>query len=218
MTVVIVTMTNGIVGDRTGDPVETRRTKARQVTLTLLAVSVIGGLYPGAAVATAGDKTQRAKGHRTTFEGSCSLEGTVIFEPGATFVAQPLGYDFTGEGKCSGKLNGKEISDTEVAVHQYGDAEGSCAQAQTTRPGIGEMTFPDGELLSYSLEFSYVFQKTNFVWHGSQSGTAGGTGTFRTDRTPPDTTARCATPTGATEVPMDITMQTETVMVSSAKR
>lgn len=196
---------------------KTRRLKTLRVALTLLAVTVLGGLYPG-SVATAGDETQRGKGHLTTFEGTCTLEGTVIFEPGATIVPQPLGYDFTGDGKCSGKLNGKEITEAAVAVHQYGEAEGSCAQAQTTRPGVGEMTFPGGELLSYSLEFAYVFPETDFIWRGSRSGRAGGTGTFRTDRTPPDTTARCATPTGASEVPMDVTMETETTMVSSTKR
>jgi hypothetical protein len=199
--------------------VETPREKGRQVGMALVGATLIGGIFATPSIAAKPeDKIGSGKGRPTTFEGSCSLKGTVIFEPGATVVRQPLTYDFTGEGTCSGKLNGRDITDEAVASHQFGDAEGSCLQAETTRPGTGELTFSNGELLTYSLEFVYTFPETDFTWQGSRSGRARGTGTFRTDRTPPDTTARCATPDGAAEVPMDVTIETETLMVSSAKR
>ena len=190
--------------------------KARQAGLALIAATVIGGILPAPSLAAKPeDNPGLAKGHTTTFEGSCLLKGTVVFEPGATVVPQPLTYDFTGEGTCSGKLNGSDITDAPVTSHQYGDAQGSCLQAETTKPGTGELTFPGGELLAYSLEFEYTFPETDFTWRGSRSGTASGTGTFRTDRTPPDTTARCVTPTGAVDVPMDVTIETDGVMASS---
>lgn len=150
----------------------------------------------------------------TTFEGSCALEGTVLFEPGVTLVSQPLRYEFSGDGVCTGKLNGIDVSDVSVIAHQYGRSEGSCAQAHTTEPGIGRLTFADGEVLNYTLEFTYQLPETDLTWYGSRSGTARGTGTFRTDRTPPDTTSKCATPAGVTEIPMDISVTTETPLVS----
>lgn len=152
--------------------------------------------------------------HSTIFEGSCSLQGTVLFEPGATFVPQDLRYEFEGEGVCTGKLNDTEVEEIAVASRMYGLAEGSCARAQTTQPGSGELTFPDREVLTYNLDFTYVVPETDFTWYGSRSGTARGTGTFRTDRTPPTSSSRCATPEGSIDVPMDITVSTEGPLVS----
>lgn len=154
------------------------------------------------------------RGKGTTFDGSCAFEGTVKFEPGATYVAQPLHFDFPGDGTCTGVLNGADVNDVAVTVHQYGAAEGTCTSAHTTQPGNGELTFPDGSILSYSLEFTYTVPETDFTIRGSRSGQAHGKGTFQTDRNQPDTLARCATPSGATEVPMDLTITTEGPLVS----
>ena len=186
-----------------------RPSKHRGVLLIALAA---GLLIVGGTTSVAGPRGKGAKG--TTFEGSCSIKGTVTFDPGANYSSQPLNYEFTGEGTCNGTLNGADAKDVVVNVHQYGQSEGSCAEARTTRPGIGEMTFPGGEVLDYTLEFTYQIPETNFTWYGSRSGTARGKGTFRTDRTPPDTTARCATPEGVTEIPMDISVSTESPLVS----
>ena len=157
----------------------------------------------------------RPKG--TSFEGSCSIEGTVKFDPGATYMTQPLHYDFTGDGTCTGTLNGADTKDASVSVHQYGAAEGTCTSAHTTEPGIGEITFPDGSVLTYTLEFTYSVPETDFSFHGSRSGEAHGTGTFQTDRNQPDTLARCGTPAGATDVPMDMTITTDSPLVSRKK-
>jgi hypothetical protein len=149
----------------------------------------------------------------TRFEGSCSLKGTVHFKPGATLLVQQLHYRFNGEGRCTGKLNGDDVEEVAVASRMFGNAKGSCVRAETTEPGSGVLRFPGGRELTYNLDFTYLTPETDFTWYGSRSGRARGTGTFRTDRTPPDTTARCATPEGAIDVPMDITVKTETPMV-----
>jgi hypothetical protein len=157
------------------------------------------------------------RGKGTSFEGSCSIEGTVKFDPGATYMTQPLHYDFTGEGTCTGTLNGIDVTDAGVTVHQYGAAEGTCASAHTTEPGNGEMAFADSSTLSYTLEFTYSLPETDFSFSGSRSGRAHGKGTFQTDRNQPDTLAKCATPSGATEVPMDLTLTTDSPLVSRKK-
>jgi hypothetical protein len=186
----------------------TRVKRLQAATMMLAVIVIMGAVLLGApALAEQGNR-------RTSFKGSCSLEGTVTFRPGATFLSQKLRYGFVGEGNCTGRLNGNKVKNISVAARQYGRAEGSCAQAQTTRPGIGELTFANDKVLNYTLEFTYLVPETDFTWHGTRSGTARGTGTFRTDRTPPDTTAKCATPSGVTKIPMDITVKTETPLVS----
>lgn len=172
---------------------------------------VAGLLVAGVSTSVAGP---RGGGKGTTFAGSCSLKGTVTFDPGATLLTQPLAYGFKGEGTCTGTLNGAEVKDVSVQVQQYGRSEGSCANAHTTEPGNGRWTFPDGSVLTYTLEFTYELPETDFAFYGSRSGQAHGTGTFRTDRTPPDTTSKCATPEGVTEIPMDINLSTDTPLVS----
>lgn len=184
-----------------------RSLQRKSVLLTLL---VSGLLIAGGTTSVA---DPRGKG-TTRFAGSCSMKGTVNFDPGATFITQALRYEFNGEGACTGTLNGSDVKDVTVRVDQYGKAEGSCASAHTTEPGHGELTFPDGSVLSYTLEFAYEVPETNFTFSGSKSGEAHGKGTFRTDRTPPDTTARCATPEGVTEIPMDMTLSTDSPLVS----
>ena len=174
------------------------------VILLALGLLIAEGATSGAA--------PRPKG--TTFEGSCSAKGTVHFDPGATYMTQPLHYDFSGDGTCTGTLNGTEVKDVGVSVHQYGAAEGTCTDAHTTEPGVGQMTFADGSVLTYTLEFTYSLPETDFTFHGSRSGEAHGTGTFQTDRNDPQTLPKCATPAGATDVPMDTTLTTDSPMVS----
>ena len=101
------------------------------------------------AISVWASASSAARKKTTTFEGSCALKGTVLFDPGATMVPQPLRYEFNGEGMCTGTLDGTEINDVPVSAHQHGRSEGSCAEAHTTEPGIGQVTFPGGEVLHY---------------------------------------------------------------------
>jgi hypothetical protein len=152
---------------------------------------------------------------RTIFKGSCLLEGTVAFTPGANIFTQEMRVETVGDGKCTGTLNGTDIKDAPVDFHNLVRAEGSCLEAETIEPGAGEMTFGGGEVLTYTFEFTYdLVNGTALNYQGTQSGTAHGSGTFRTDRTPPDTLARCATPDGAEEVPIDIELETDSPLVS----
>jgi hypothetical protein len=140
----------------------------------------------------------------------------VTFTPGAKFFPQQqMEVDFVGDGNCSGTLNGSEIEDVPVKVHQFSRSEGSCLEARTIEPGPGEITFPGGELLTYTIEFTYdLANQTELTYRGAHSGTGHGNGTFRTDRTPPDTLPRCATPDGAEKIPMDIEMATDSPLRS----
>ena len=152
----------------------------------------------------------------STFEGSCAAEGTVTFEPGVTLIPQPLTYDFEGEAVCNGTLNGTEVKDAVVTMHQGGRSEGNCASARTTSPGPGAIRFSTGETIAYNIDFTFQGGQTDMVLWGSRSGKAPGKGTFRTDRTPPDAAAPCAT-TGIKKIPMDITFTTDTPLVSDRR-
>jgi hypothetical protein len=161
------------------------------------------------------DPPQRSARGRITFEGSCSLKGTVTFTPGASLFSQDMEVETAGDGTCSGTLNGADVDDAAVDFHNFVRARGSCLEAQTIEPGTFEMTFAGGQLLTLTNEFTYdVANGTDLKFYGTESGTAHGSGTFRTDRTPPDTLARCATPEGAQKVPIDIEMETDSPLVS----
>jgi hypothetical protein len=147
------------------------------------------------------------------FAGSCSVQGTVTFEPPASYYRKPLDYAYESAGTCSGTLNGREIADAPVELRQAGRSEGSCASARTTSPGTGSIVFASGELIRYTLDFSSTGTEIDFTLYGERSGQAAGKGSFLTSRTPPDVTARCAGE-GASEVPMDMTLTTESQLVS----
>ena len=152
----------------------------------------------------------------TSFAGSCSAEGTVYFDPAVTYASQALTYEYEAKAICNGTLNGTEVSDVRVTMHQGGHSQGSCARAATTSPGPGEITFPTGETLSYNIDFTSVDGQIDIMMYGSRSGRAPADGTFRTPRTPPDTLVRCGT-TGVKEIPMDMTFTTDSPLVSEKK-
>lgn len=180
-------------------------------TRRMLAIGTSFLLLAGASFqATSSASTRGARGG-TRFDGSCSVQGTVTFDPPATTVPQPLTYDYRAQGTCTGLLDNKEI-DAPVKLRQWGRSEGSCARAETTAPGRGRISFPNGKKLHYRVEFTSIATEIDFTFRGTHSGTADGHGTFETDRTPPDTAAKCAT--GVRKVPMDMTLETESPLVS----
>jgi hypothetical protein len=155
-----------------------------------------------------------AKEKLDSFTGSCSLQGTSAFTPPATNSQQPLSVHYSGTGKCTGTLNGRQISDAPVSVdNRAHDVDGSCMRAKTTTPGQGSITFGDGTTIRYTFEFDFTGTEGEITLHGERSGTARGHGSFLTPRTPPDVVLQCAG-AGAKEAPLDITLTTESRLVS----
>jgi hypothetical protein len=148
-----------------------------------------------------------------SFAGSCSVQGTVRFTPPATNTLTPLTYDYVASGKCSGDLDGRKISNDPVALEHSGPAEGSCPQAYTTAPGQGEIAFSNGPAIDYTLDFTDVLSQVTFSFYGRRSGTVDAQGTFLTQRTPPDLPLQCGG-SGAATAPMDLTLTTESPLVS----
>ena len=173
-------------------------------------VVVVVGMLLAGAISPSTEAQSRHK-RRTRFAGNCEAKGTVSFDPPVTLLSQQLTLDYPAKGICSGVLNGVRLSNAAVTVHQWGHSEGSCLSARTQNPGNGVIRFPGGRKLTYTVEFTSVVSEIDFTFHGTRSGTASGKGTFNTDRTPPDKGAECAT--GLSEIPMDMTMETETPLV-----
>ena len=148
-----------------------------------------------------------------SFAGSCSVQGTVDFSPPVTNTTQALAVSYDAAGSCSGTLNGSRVSNAPVTLHHSGDSEGSCLGAQTTGPGQGAIRFANGTVIPYSFTFQAIGTEILFYLSGQRSGSADGHGTFATTRTPSDTALKCAG-AGVSELPMDMTIDTTSPLVS----
>ena len=166
-----------------------------------------------AALAAGAVEPASAKQSLDSFAGSCSVQGTVAFSPAATNSLQPLSTTYDATGTCSGSLNGQQVENAPVTMHNVGDANGSCPYAQTTGPGEGSITFADGTTIRYTFEFTSVLTEVHLSMQGERSGSATAHGTFLTERTPPDVTLKCAGE-GVSEVPMDLSLTTDSPLVS----
>ena len=168
-----------------------------------------------AAIAAWGLVPAGASERVNSFSGSCSIQGTNSFSPPANNTTQALTIDYHGTGTCSGTLNGRNVSNAAVTVHNWGHSSGGCQSATTTSPADGVMTFSNGTTLRYTFTFHFVVTEGVMNFNGQRSGTALGRGTFLTPQTPPDTTQKCAG-SGVSSLPLDITMVTNNPLVSSA--
>jgi hypothetical protein len=148
-----------------------------------------------------------------SFAGSCSVQGTVTFDPPATNAEQLLAVAYDAAGTCSGRLDGRQVTNAPVAMHHSGQSFGSCSEAKTIGPGEGEITFPDRTVIPYTFEFQSLGTEVLFDLYGQRSGTATGLGSFLTSRTSPDVVAECAG-SGVAEIPMDLTLRTDSPLVS----
>lgn len=181
--------------------------------ISLLGAAAAFSLIIGTPAAQAHDADAHSRVH--SFEGSCSLEGPVTFDPPATNTQQRLAVDYQAAGTCSGTLDGQNVSNAPVAMHNTAHADGSCLRAQTVAPGIGALRFADdGPTIYYTLEFTYVGTEGVQTLQGQRSGSASGHGTFLTPNTPPDTALRCASD-GVAQLPMDLTLATQSPLMSS---
>lgn len=184
------------------------------------AALVAGALLPGAASARphhigfSGKTMHRAQSlgrsrHTTSFQGSCSVQGTVAFTPPVSNTNARLRYHYTATGTCSGQIDGRDRTTVPVTLHHEGVSYGSCLQAHTTAPGHGVLSFGHGTDIRYTLDFRTVGTEVDFNFYGRRSGMATGRGTFITQRSSPQIVTECAGP-GLHKAPMDLTLSTQT--------
>ena len=154
-----------------------------------------------------------------SWDGNCSVEGLVHFDPPATVFQQLLAVTYDATGTCTGQLDGQAVSSAPVAMHNFVYSSGSCLYAQTTGPGDGVLTFQDGPSISYTFEFTYVGTDGVQTFRGKQSGSAIGHGSFLTPNSSPDAAAGCYNGEGVSEILMDISpLVTQTPLVSPSRR
>jgi hypothetical protein len=182
-----------------------RRTYRRLV--VGLAVGAASALF-GMGLAPAG-----AKERLDSFSGSCLFQGTVTFSPPATNSQQLLNVVYDATGTCTGTLNGGVVSSVPVRVHAEVQSDGSCLHASTIAPGQGAITFADGTTIRYTFEFDWVLSEGIQTFEGERSGSGSGHGTFLTQRSDPDIAAKCGGE-GLAEAPMDLSLTTESPLVS----
>lgn len=156
-----------------------------------------------------------ASGTTDSFSGSCMTQGTVAFSPPVVQSTQQLiTVVYTATGTCSGTLDGKSISNAPVKLQHSGQADASCGHAQTTAPGSGDIYFDNGVVIPYKFTFNSVTTEIAFSYTGQKSGSANGHGSFATQRTSAtDVFAEC-NGKGATQIPMDMQLATESPLVS----
>ena len=172
-----------------------------------LAVGLMAGLV-GGGLAPAGANVKL-----DSFAGSCSLQGTTTFTPPATNTPQPLTTSYYASGTCSGTLDGRQVSNVAAKMHNVGQSYGSCPDAHTTAPGDGALTFADGTIVRYTFEFTSVLTEIDLTMYGERSGSAHAHASFLTPRTPPDVALKCAGE-GVAEIPMDLSLTTDSPLVS----
>lgn len=166
-------------------------------------------------LAPAGSSPASAR-HHPSFAGSCSVEGNVAFSPPVNYQSRPLSVAYDAVGTCSGMLGGRHIEEAPVRLHHTATTEGSCTEAHTTAPGHGVIAFGTKAEVPYGLEFAATGTEVDFNLTGRRSGLGSGHGTFLTARTPPDAAAQCAGD-GAAELPMDMTLTTDSPFVSTRR-
>jgi hypothetical protein len=154
-----------------------------------------------------------------SFAGSCSFEATVRFSPPATNSQQRLRVTTDGTGTCSGTLNGQLVSNAPVQLNsEVRRVDGSCRYANTTKPGRGTISFADGTTVAYSFEFNWVLTDGVLRFYGERSGSARGHGSFVTQRRPLNEIGSQCAGEGVSEIPMDMSLVTESPLVSRSDR
>src|SRR4051812_37009324 len=152
-----------------------------------------------------------------SLHGSGSPPGHGEIAPPATNTQQPLESSYDATGACTGKLNGRSVSNAPVRLRNSGQAYAACTRAMTTAPWVGLLTFADGTRIGYTLDFTSVSTELTGTIYGDRSGYADARATFLTQRTSPDVTAQCAGD-GVKETPMDLTVTTKAPIVSDRPR
>lgn len=154
----------------------------------------------GACVALVALQVSAASAASATFDGDCEVTGIATFGQPLHGPPAPNTYDFrsgdpgdgTGDGtKCSGTLNGQQVTGVPVTATVAGPGELSCAFSQDTSPGTGALTFPDGSTFPFKFEFYGVATEVFFTVSGDGGGSASGHASFL-EYTPDNAEMECA--------------------------
>jgi hypothetical protein len=150
-----------------------------------------------------------------SFDGTCSFAGTARFAKPLSNQPIDNAYEFSGPGTCSGKLNGRPVSNEPVTVLVAGPFTGTCLETRSTGPAPGTTTFTRGTRataddvpIRFSVEFTGTGSELDLSIDGTYSGHGSGHATFATTRTPPDVPLRCAGE-GNRELPFDARNETD---------
>jgi hypothetical protein len=220
-TVKLALSTDDLAG---GDANGTVRAPAHSEMATLMGATqrTYASAYAGFAAVAIGHGAYRKQllwpaRHTDSFEGSCSFQGDVGFAPGATNAQRQLTSTYDAGGTCTGKLNGRSLSNAHVGLREAGPVYASCLRAQTTAPWVGTLTFPGGTMVGYTLDFTSVATQVTGTTYGDRSGYADWHATFATSRTSPAVPAQCAG-AGLHKAPMDLSFTTGTPLTSDRPR
>jgi hypothetical protein len=153
-------------------------------------------------------------GSSAGLSGSCSVEGTVHFDPPAKNDPQPLGYTYAGEGTCTGTLNGRRLDAEPVRMRHAGRSHGGCESAKTVSPGSGSMTLASGEVVRYTLDFTTTGTEVSGTMYGERSGAAPGRGSFVTARSNAVEVVRQCGGDGVVDTPLDLSFTTHSPLVN----
>ena len=154
-----------------------------------------------------------------SFGGSCSLQGTTYFNPPVTNTEAKQRWHFEGRGSCTGTVDGRSLADTPIVAHIGGGLRSSCLAAESNhsfgwaRFTMGTARRNDDAMIRFSFQGRGTLTEIDFTLRGRRGGSAHGHATFLTTRTPPDTALRCSG-TGVDKVPTDVSVQTDSPLVS----
>ncbi|HEV2812404.1 MAG TPA: hypothetical protein VGW10_04050, partial [Solirubrobacteraceae bacterium] len=140
--------------------------------------------------------------------GSCSFQGNLTFTPPVSGTDQPFAYAYHATGRCGG---------TPAGLRHAGRAFGGCSHGYTTTPGEGTLELATGRRIDYTLDFTTEQTELTGTIYGERTGLATATGSFLTDRTPPDAAARCGSE-GVSTLPMDFTLETVSPLAGDRRR
>lgn len=162
-----------------------------------------------------------ASAERNSFEGSCSAQGTTTFDPPVTNATRLTTFEFRGGGRCTGRLNGRDVSNAPARAHVVGPLKTSCAAGRGPEPARAKITFTQGthskrdDVTIRAKFLDNTATGPNFEGRlkGKKSGSAQVRGTFVTPRTPPDITTKCFGK-GISKVPTDVSFVTDSPLVS----
>src|SRR4051794_33303898 len=96
--------------------------------LILVAVGLTTAMAVPPAHAKGGGATKPSPTH--SWDGPCSVEGLVHFDPPATAFQQLLAVTYDATGTCTGQLDGRAVSGAPVEMHNFVHSNGSCLYAQ----------------------------------------------------------------------------------------
>jgi hypothetical protein len=174
-------------------------------------------LIVAAVAATSLIAIQAAPASAETFKGDCSFTGIAKFDSPLTSTKAPNKYhfksgapgsNFPGGDKdastCKGTLNGKSVDTPPGALKAFVDGPGnlSCAQSESTAPGVGAIVFPTGETFPFTFTFTGTLTEVSFTATDGAGNANPGKASFA-KWAPPTTPVDCGNGTGVKQLGFD---------------